>query len=221
MYCKDCTALKMGITKKEERSPVIAAVLSFVIAGSGQIYNGQVGKGILILLTSWLIIPWIIGIVDAYRVANLINQGKIVAKKRTGCLIAVIASVVIFWITIAFVALIAAIAIPNLLRVRVTANEARAKENIKIVATAIEAYRTANNGAYPLDEAVLVNAEPPYLWQTYNNKTVVGYTFSVPLARDGYTVVATPKACGVTGDTIFTIANDADLSEEECEREVK
>ena len=72
-YCKDCLEIKLGQEKKEERSPALAAILSFVIGGLGQIYNGQIGKGILILFTSWLIIPWIIGIVDAYKTANKIN----------------------------------------------------------------------------------------------------------------------------------------------------
>lgn len=133
MYCKECAALKVGIAKKEERSPVLAAILSFVIAGSGQIYNGQVGKGILILLTSWLIIPWIIGIVDAFRVANLINQGKIMTKSRMGCLITLIILVLIFWITIVFVAILAAIAIPNFLRARERFKATSVRQTLQIV----------------------------------------------------------------------------------------
>ena len=71
----------------EIKSTGIAAVFSFFIPGLGQIYNGQIGKGIMymivaffcalstVLLIGFLLVPiwWIIGIVDAYKTANKIN----------------------------------------------------------------------------------------------------------------------------------------------------
>ncbi len=56
------------------KNPGLAAVLSFFIPGVGQMYNGEIGKGILFLITAWLIIPWIWSIFDAYSVANRINR---------------------------------------------------------------------------------------------------------------------------------------------------
>ncbi|MBF6567438.1 MAG: hypothetical protein IVW54_01020 [Candidatus Binataceae bacterium] len=70
------------------RSPGLAAVLSFFWCGLGQIYNGQIVKGIVMLLlyaaswyTMWLIIGfittpilWIWGMVDAYRSAQRLNH---------------------------------------------------------------------------------------------------------------------------------------------------
>jgi TM2 domain-containing membrane protein YozV len=69
------------------KSPGLAAVLSFFICGLGQIYNGQIVKGLIFLVAyfiSWWMmyivigfittpILWIWGIVDAYRVAQKIN----------------------------------------------------------------------------------------------------------------------------------------------------
>lgn len=69
------------------KSPGLAAVLSFFICGLGQIYNGQILKGLIFLvayLISWLMmwimigfittpILWIWGIVDAYSKAQKIN----------------------------------------------------------------------------------------------------------------------------------------------------
>ena len=52
------------------RDPLVAALLSFLMAGGGQMYNEQVLKGELIFLTWFLIIPWLYGIVDAYRTAS-------------------------------------------------------------------------------------------------------------------------------------------------------
>lgn len=56
------------------KNPGIAMLLSIVIPGGGQFYNGHAGKGVLILFTCWLIIPWIYGIFDAYACANRINR---------------------------------------------------------------------------------------------------------------------------------------------------
>ncbi len=69
------------------KSPGLAAVLSFFFCGLGQIYNGQILKGLILLVAyfiSWLMmyiiigfittpILWIWGIVDAYRKAQKIN----------------------------------------------------------------------------------------------------------------------------------------------------
>jgi len=69
------------------KSPGLAAVLSFFFCGLGQIYNGQILKGLIFLVAyfiSWWMmyivigfittpILWIWGIVDAYRVAQKIN----------------------------------------------------------------------------------------------------------------------------------------------------
>ena len=60
------------------------------MTGLGQIYNDQLGKGILyfiialccgllmFVLVGFILLPiwWIIGIVDAYKTAELINQDK-------------------------------------------------------------------------------------------------------------------------------------------------
>jgi len=56
------------------KNPGVAVLLSIIIPGGGQFYNGHVGKGILILFTFWLVIPWIYGIFDAYSSANRINR---------------------------------------------------------------------------------------------------------------------------------------------------
>lgn len=71
-----------------EKSSGIAAVLSFFISGLGQIYNGQILKGIIILLIQglnglltfiligyiFLPIVWLFAIIDAYRSAEKINR---------------------------------------------------------------------------------------------------------------------------------------------------
>ncbi len=99
-YCKKCVEMVVKKTKLTDRNPVIAALLSFVIGGAGQIYNGQVGKGVLIFLTTWLVIPWIYGIFDAYNTAQKINRGEIASEAPSGCLIAIVTVFIITWVIV-------------------------------------------------------------------------------------------------------------------------
>jgi len=48
-----------------EPSPLLAAVLSAVVPGLGQVYNGRLFKGVLVFCTAFLFFPWVFGIVDA------------------------------------------------------------------------------------------------------------------------------------------------------------
>lgn len=77
-----------AVPQRSRKSPGLALVLSLVWSGVGQIYNGQVGKGVglmvayvfsalLILVLIGLIttpVLWIYGMVDAYRTAENINR---------------------------------------------------------------------------------------------------------------------------------------------------
>ena len=70
------------------RNPGIAAVLSFFWTGVGQIYNGEIVKGIIliliqvinaalmIVLIGFITYPivWIWGMYDAYKVAERMNR---------------------------------------------------------------------------------------------------------------------------------------------------
>jgi hypothetical protein len=62
---------------REHKSPVLAAVLSFLFVGMGQVYNGQAGKGLVMffscialwaIMMGWIIHVW--SIVDAFATAN-------------------------------------------------------------------------------------------------------------------------------------------------------
>lgn len=218
-YCKDCLLIKQGNVKKELRSPVLAAILSFIIAGLGQFYNGQVAKGLLIFFTFWTIIPWILGIIDAYKTAEKINRGEIIVKPRLGCLIAFIAGIVIFFISICVIAILAAIAIPNFLRMKTTAREQAAEAILKNISAGIEEYARQHNGSYPLNESELVDSKDQYLFQNYNQRSISGYTFVEDLRADGYTITACPNECSAYREKIFTIEKGGNLSFRRCEQE--
>jgi len=107
--------------KDQVHSPELAATLSFVVAGLGQFYNGQAAKGILIFLTSWLIFPWIIGIIDAYNTAKKLKAAQAPVKKRVGCMVVFVAGIFVLFVALFIAILLAAIAIPNFMQARAKA----------------------------------------------------------------------------------------------------
>jgi len=75
-------------TSQLYKNPGLEAVLSFFYMGLGQIYNGQIGKGVVFIIlysVSWLLmivligfittpVFWIFGMYDAYKSAENINR---------------------------------------------------------------------------------------------------------------------------------------------------
>ena len=75
-------------TNQPLKNAGLAAVLSALWCGLGQIYNGQIGKGILFMIIQFVNalllfvligfitypIMWIWGMIDAYRQAESINK---------------------------------------------------------------------------------------------------------------------------------------------------
>ncbi len=110
-------------------------------------------------------------------------------------------------IVVAIIALLAAIAIPNLLRAKMTANDALAKATLRAISTAAESFGSGNNGNYPGNEVSLTGAKPPYLNSSYcaqsqvGNQGIAGYIYNCGMSNAGYTVTATPVKAGSTGTT--------------------
>lgn len=85
-------------------------------------------------------------------------------------------------IVIAIIGILAAIAIMNLLRVRMNANEGIIKKELRSFSSANESYRaTQVPVAYANTVADLTGANPPYLDATWNNNQRKGFqlTYSV------------------------------------------
>ncbi len=127
-------------------------------------------------------------------------------------------------IVVAIIALLAAIAIPQVLRARLVQNEAAAQVTLRTVATAFENYAVANKGQYPTDiNSQLVGVTPKYLdknyFNEYNvNKPYQGYFYAiVNISGAGYNVVARPQVCSAggtpgTGSKSYTITTGGVLS---------
>jgi type IV pilus assembly protein PilA len=111
-------------------------------------------------------------------------------------------------IVVAIIVLLAAIAIPNLMRARLNANEATAIAAMRTLSTAAESYRAAQSPpAYPAALASMSNATPPYIDSVLGGGNKSGYTFSWTNSTGGVTfgVSASPQAPNVTGVRSFYV----------------
>jgi len=120
-------------------------------------------------------------------------------------------------IVVAIVALLASLAIPGLLRARISGNETYAQASLKTISNACETYAAANNGQYPIAIADLIAATPPYLNEDYTDATRKGYDFACSvMAITGYSCTATPSACNQTGTKTFTISTGGIFNSMNC-----
>ena len=115
-------------------------------------------------------------------------------------------------IVVAIIALLAAIAIPNVLRGRTTANESSAIGNLRALVSSLEMYRSVNNG-YPdaWQADMYTTPNPDFGPPSFNNgmaaATVQGYNYTYTPAPAGcaepnctqYTVLAVPQTLNTTG----------------------
>jgi len=108
-------------------------------------------------------------------------------------------------IVVAIIALLAAIAIPNLLRARLNANESAAKASLRTLSSASESFRAAQNPpSYPANLAAMSGAVPPYIDTTLGAGAKQGYTFTYALVNaNQYTVTAAPTTANITGVNTF------------------
>lgn len=124
-------------------------------------------------------------------------------------------------IVVAIIALLAAIAIPSLLRARHNANETSAIGAARTISTALESFRasgvnaqgTAMNPAgptYPASLVVLSNMVPPYLAASLATATAPpgrqGYFYTYTFVNaNQYTLQVQPAALGTTGSRFFRV----------------
>jgi len=77
--------------QNSEKNPILAAVLSFIITGLGQLYNGDVVKGFILFVAhavAFILWPllgrlgslvsifiWLYSVIEAYTAAQALNDG--------------------------------------------------------------------------------------------------------------------------------------------------
>lgn len=125
-------------------------------------------------------------------------------------------------IVVAIIALLSALAIPNLLGAKRTANETAAQATLRTISTAIETYATINNGQYASADGItsdnyLTTATPPYLNKSYCGSTNVnGYDYTCLINITDYTLSAAAYNCGTSGTKDYTITTGSILTSADC-----
>lgn len=115
-------------------------------------------------------------------------------------------------IVVAIIALLAAIAVPNLLRTKVSANETGAQASLRTISTAMESYRGSNGNYTAATLAVLSAATPPYIDAVLGAGTKQGYTFALTVVdANSYVSTAVPQTASVSGVRSFCVTEDGVL----------
>lgn len=165
-----------------KRKAGLAAFLSLIIPGAGQIYNGQTRKGFIFLLSSWLIIPWLYGIYDAFVSARRINREGI---KSAPSLLAFF--IITFIVLLVYFSFFFAYQFYS----QVDYQGIAVRHNLKKLANALESYRR-DKGFYPQDYLELYNTEPRYIDELYCDVEMAQYHYSCVFTMSGYHVKAEP-----------------------------
>ena len=155
------------------------------------------------------ILALVLGIVAVVKISKKENNLKGEGLAISGIVLGAVGIIII-----PIIALLAAIAIPNLLMARRSANDAAAKANVRTISTAIETCALVNNGNYPTNGGEITQYFSSF--ESLNNKTVQGYSYFVDLSNNSYKVVAKPETCGTTGTEVVTAEKGGVLQEEEC-----
>lgn len=111
-------------------------------------------------------------------------------------------------IVVAIIGLLAAIAIPNLLRARMNANEGAIKSDLRTFSSAAESFRAAQNPpAYPADIDALVEpaSGPSYIDTSWTEDVKHGYNLTYAGADNTFSLLAEPATAGQTAVNTYCI----------------
>ena len=104
-------------------------------------------------------------------------------------------------IVVAIIGLLAAIAIPNLLRARMNANEGAIKLDLKAFSSANESYRAAQTTpAYATAVGDLTGAAPPYLDVSWDSNVKHGFDLTYSVSDPTYGMFAAAQANQAVND---------------------
>lgn len=189
-FCRSCSkAATVNQFVLTHRNPFVAAVLAALVPGTGQIYNGQIGKGVLVFFSCWLIIPWIYGIADAFLTARKMDRSEMEFHPPSGYIVVSLLSLLMLmagpWM------MLKSLRTVHGLKTYVFAVHT-VKQKLLGIAQATERY-AADHGSYPVGVSQLYFAEPPYLQDLSCDTVQNGYSYTCIFTAEGYSLTAAPS----------------------------
>lgn len=112
-------------------------------------------------------------------------------------------------VVVTIIALLAAVAIPNLLRARLQSNESVAQAALKTLVAAEITYRTSNSIYGTLAELGAPTSGPPYIDNALASGARNGYRFAVTdIGSETFQISAIPLAANSTGASSYCVTED-------------
>lgn len=106
-------------------------------------------------------------------------------------------------VVVTIVIVLITIAVPNILRSRIVANEGAALANLRAINNACQVYHV-NNQTYPANLTALSSSTPPYIDSALGAGQKQGYAFVYALVdADHFTVNANPTTTGLLKGRYF------------------
>lgn len=127
-------------------------------------------------------------------------------------------SFVTIMIVIAFSSLLLRFIVENLININIEQNESNAIGTLKLISVAFENYAREKEGVFPQEFSILNQANPPYLDKDYIALSPYkGYNYScLRLGPSGYSCLAQPAKCQVTGRMMYSVATGGSFVLEAC-----
>ena len=115
-------------------------------------------------------------------------------------------------IVTAILLLLTGLAVPNLVRMRILANDGLAQVTLRNISNSLESYLATHEG-YPDSTDELVYNTPPYINKDYFKGTSFGFVFEDKIDARNYIVLAKPAVVGRTGSKSYSIRTGGVLAE--------
>ncbi len=132
-------------------------------------------------------------------------------------------SFIAIMVIIAITAFVLRIVIDKVIKISIVQNEANASATLKLISAALENY-AKDNHVYPANLDLLTQSRPAYLDKDYIKQSpllgyIKGYNYNCSrLDTSGYSCLAIPVSCGLTGKKVYSVVTGGLLISDECNK---